>query len=189
MAAAVKQEMLTFERKAEILVDALPYIRDFNQKTVVIAYGCSEVIDPESEQSLMKDIVILKSIGMKPIVVHGKKAGTDMFRENKRVAKMLELCGVKALGICGVDYETISMTIEHDYIPVIIPNDIDTEELELDPRETAAQIAQTLEADKLIYLTCENGVYRSKDEVFPAIVTSTLSGCPAIFSQEKGAQE
>ena len=117
------KELELVEHKASILIDALPYIRDFNQKTVVIEYGCAEWLSGVEEQRLMQDIVLLKSVGMRPIVVHATRMGLDKFRENKRIAKLLELCGVKAIGICGVDTETIGLMLDNDYIPVIVPND------------------------------------------------------------------
>lgn len=110
------KELELVEHKASILIDALPYIRDFNQKTVVIEYGCAEWLSGVEEQRLMQDIVLLKSVGMRPIVVHATRMGLDKFRENKRIAKLLELCGVKAIGICGVDTETIGLMLDNDYI-------------------------------------------------------------------------
>lgn len=116
------------EDKAQILVDSLPYIRDFNQKIIIISFGCSNILTDEEEQEVMRDIALMKSIGMRPIVVHDTKMGHDKFRENKRIAKMIEFCGVKAVGICGIDLQTIHMTLDNDYIPVITPNDIDNED-------------------------------------------------------------
>ena len=106
------------EDKAQILVDSLPYIRDFNQKIIIISFGCSNILTDEEEQEVMRDIALMKSIGMRPIVVHDTKMGHDKFRENKRIAKMIEFCGVKAVGICGIDLQTIKMIQEdsHEYI-------------------------------------------------------------------------
>lgn len=89
----------------------------------------------------MRDIALMKSIGMRPIVVHDTKMGHDKFRENKRIAKMIEFCGVKAVGICGIDLQTIHMTLDNDYIPVITPNDIDNEDTPILPEEAAKEIA------------------------------------------------
>ncbi len=63
----------TISEKAEILIDALPYIRDFNQKIIVLEYGLSDVLEKEQEYLVMKDIALLKTVGMKPIVVHGTR--------------------------------------------------------------------------------------------------------------------
>lgn len=57
--------------KAKVLVDALPYIREFNGSTVVIKYGGSAMLDPEINQTIVQDIVLLKLVGLKPIIVHG----------------------------------------------------------------------------------------------------------------------
>ncbi|MCI8638198.1 MAG: acetylglutamate kinase [Coprococcus sp.] len=156
------------EQKAAILIDALPYIRDFNQKTIVIEYGCGEWLSGVEEKRLMQDIVLLKSIGMRPIVVHDTRMGMDKFRENKRIAKLLELCGVKAVGICGVDVQTLNMILDNDYIPVIVPNDIDNETEYIDPRDTALEIAEKMQADKLVYLSRYPGIFKdeSRSEVY-----------------------
>ena len=155
------------EEKATILTDALPYIRDFNHKIVVVEYGCSEWLSGVEEQNLMQDIVLLKSVGMYPIVVHDTRMGMDKFRENKRIAKLLELCGVKALGICGVDTQTLQMSMDNDYIPVIVPNDIDNETDFINPKDTAMEIAVKLKADKLVYLAEYPGIF--KDEKREAV--------------------
>ncbi len=100
---------------------------------------------------------------MRPIVVHATRMGLDKFRENKRIAKLLELCGVKAIGICGVDTETIGLMLDNDYIPVIVPNDIDNESEYIDPRETALEIAEKMQADKLVYLSKYPGIYKDEE--------------------------
>ncbi|MDD2960103.1 MAG: acetylglutamate kinase [Lachnospiraceae bacterium] len=146
-----------------MLADALPYFRDFNQKIIVIGYLCSNILSGEEEQGVMQDIALLKSVGMKPIIVHDARMGADKFRENKRVAKLVELCGVKAVGICGIDEQTLHMTLENDYIPVVTPNDIDTENINLDPIDTAREIAVRMQAEKLIYVSKYEGA-RWSDE-------------------------
>ena len=150
------------EDKAQILVDSLPYIRDFNQKIIIISFGCSNILTDEEEQEVMRDIALMKSIGMRPIVVHDTKMGHDKFRENKRIAKMIEFCGVKAVGICGIDLQTIHMTLDNDYIPVITPNDIDNEDTPILPEEAAKEIAVSTGAQKVTYALqmIEQGVPR-----------------------------
>ena len=58
-------------KKAGILIDALPYIQKFADKTVVIKYGGNAMINEDLKNSVMEDITLLKFIGLKPIVVHG----------------------------------------------------------------------------------------------------------------------
>ena len=57
--------------KAEILVEALPYIKEFYGKKVVIKYGGAAMTDCELKQKVMQDIVLMKFVGMHPVVVHG----------------------------------------------------------------------------------------------------------------------
>ncbi|MBP8129802.1 MAG: acetylglutamate kinase [Candidatus Hydrogenedentes bacterium] len=58
-------------QKASILIEALPYIREFFGKTVVIKYGGAAMLDPELRKSTLEDIVLMKYVGMNPVVVHG----------------------------------------------------------------------------------------------------------------------
>ncbi len=58
-------------QKAQVLVEALPYIREFNGKTVVIKYGGAAMLDPELRRSTAEDIVLMNYVGMNPVVVHG----------------------------------------------------------------------------------------------------------------------
>ena len=177
-----RRDFELLEKKADILVDALPYMRDFNQKLIVIEYDCGYWLTGREEKRLMKDIVLLKSVGMYPIVVHNTEMGVDKFRENKRIAKLLELCGTKAIGICGVDVETLRMTLENDYIPVIVPNDIDNEMENIDPKDTALEIAVKMKADKLIYLSCFEGIYvdETRTKVYPRITVGEVEAMKKI---------
>ncbi|MCI9272085.1 MAG: acetylglutamate kinase [Dorea sp.] len=164
------------EPKAEFLIQALPYIRDFNQNVVVIEYGCRKYLSPVDEQELMRDIALLKTVGMRPIVVHDTPMGVDKFRENKRVAKLLELCGTKAIGICGVDLHTLNMTLDNGYIPVIVPNDIDNEDVLIDPKDTALEIAVKMKADKLVYLSSHRGIWKDPErtKVYPRLTVDEV---------------
>src|SRR6476619_4773487 len=57
--------------KAESLAQALPYIRKFHGKTIVIKYGGNAMTDPELQADFAEDVVLLKLVGMNPVVVHG----------------------------------------------------------------------------------------------------------------------
>ncbi|HIT72566.1 acetylglutamate kinase [Tyzzerella sp. An114] len=63
--------MKVFIEKAEVLIEALPYIQKFYGKTVVIKYGGSALINPEIKETIIKDIALMKLVGMKPVIVHG----------------------------------------------------------------------------------------------------------------------
>lgn len=127
----------------------------------------------------------MKSIGMRPIVVHDTKMGHDKFRENKRIAKMIEFCGVKAVGICGIDLQTIHMTLDNDYIPVITPNDIDNEDTPILPEDAAKEIAVSTGAEKVLFLGKEDGIrddeghiisQMTRDEVVKMYVAGKFEG-------------
>ena len=69
--------------KAEILVEALPYIQKFNRKIIVIKYGGSAMEDEELKQKVMEDAVLLKLVGFKPIIVHG--GGKEISRWSEKI--------------------------------------------------------------------------------------------------------
>ena len=64
----VKQKYLD---KAEVLIEALPYIQRFNRKIIVVKYGGSAMVDEELKRSVIQDVVLLKLVGFKPVIVHG----------------------------------------------------------------------------------------------------------------------
>lgn len=57
--------------KAKVLIESLPYIREFNHKTVVIKYGGHAMVDEELKKNFALDVILLKYIGLNPVVVHG----------------------------------------------------------------------------------------------------------------------
>ena len=71
--------------KAEILAQALPYIRKFHGKTMVIKYGGNAMTDPALQQDFAEDVVLLKLVGMNPVVVHG--GGPQIETALKRLGK------------------------------------------------------------------------------------------------------
>lgn len=71
--------------KAEILAQALPYIRKFHGKTMVIKYGGNAMTDPELQQDFAEDVVLLKLVGINPVVVHG--GGPQIESALKRLGK------------------------------------------------------------------------------------------------------
>ena len=123
--------------KAETLIEALPYIRDFNGKKVVVKYGGSAMLDERLQQSVIKDVALLKLVGMQPIIVHGggkeiskwlgymgkeskfvdglrvtdaetmEVAEMVLSKVNKHLVQMMEKLGVRAAGISGKDGGTL----------------------------------------------------------------------------------
>ena len=120
-------------QKAEVLIEALPYIQRFNRKIIVVKYGGSAMADEELQKNVIKDVVLLKLVGFKPIIVHGggkeiskwvtKLGMTPQFvnglrvtddatmevaemvlnKVNKSLVQMVEELGVKAVGVSGKD--------------------------------------------------------------------------------------
>ena len=119
--------------KAEVLIEALPYIQRFNRKIVVVKYGGSAMLYDELKKNVIKDVVLLKLVGFKPIIVHGGgkeisrwvgKVGMEpkfinglrvtdkdtmeiaemvLAKVNKELVAMGESLGVNAVGISGKD--------------------------------------------------------------------------------------
>jgi acetylglutamate kinase len=71
--------------KAEILSEALPYIRRFHGRTIVVKYGGNAMIDPALKEAFAHDVVLLKLVGMNPVVVHG--GGPQIDEALERVGK------------------------------------------------------------------------------------------------------
>ncbi len=90
-------------KKADILIEALPYIRRFSGKTIVIKYGGSAMEQESLKHSVMQDIVLLKYIGMQPVVVHG--GGAQISGWMKRIGKEAEF----VQGLRVTDRETIEI--------------------------------------------------------------------------------
>ena len=77
--------MEQIEIKANTLIEALPYIQQFNNKKVVVKYGGSAMLDENLQENVIKDVALLKLIGMKPIIVHG--GGKDISHWINKVGK------------------------------------------------------------------------------------------------------
>lgn len=90
--------------KAKILVEALPYIRRFQGQTVVIKYGGSLMYDEERKNSFATDIVLLRYVGLNPIIVHG--GGKEITRWLEKIGKASEFCE----GLRVTDAETMEVT-------------------------------------------------------------------------------
>jgi acetylglutamate kinase len=75
-------------RDVATLLEALPYIREFHAKTVVIKYGGAAMEDPELREEFARDVVLLKYVGLSPIVVHG--GGPDITRYMERLELPVE---------------------------------------------------------------------------------------------------
>jgi acetylglutamate kinase len=94
---------ITPRDKAEILAQALPYIRRYHGKTIVIKYGGNAMTDPELQADFAEDVVLLKLVGMNPVVVHG--GGPQIEQALNRVGKKGEF----VQGMRVTDAETMEV--------------------------------------------------------------------------------
>lgn len=129
----MEKDMEKVLEKANVLVEALPYIQKFNRKIIVVKYGGSAMSDEKMQKKVIEDVVLLKLVGFKPIIVHGggkaiskwvEKSGKEaefykglritdeetmeiaemvLNRVNKSLVAMAEQLGVRAIGISGKD--------------------------------------------------------------------------------------
>jgi len=209
--------MQHYIEKAKTLVEALPYIKNFNGETVVIKYGGSALVDEKIKNSVMQDIALLKFVGLKPVIVHGggpeinktlKQIGKEpkfvngcrvtdeetmeivemvlAGKLNKSIVEELNQQGLKAVGICGKDANTllaekkvtdgvdlglvgevkkvdttlIETLMNNDFVPVIAPIGADENgnTYNINADYAAGAIAGALGAKKLMYLTDVSGV-------------------------------
>jgi acetylglutamate kinase len=96
--------MKTLQEKAGVLVEALPYLRKFNGKTVVIKYGGAAMTDAGLKESVAQDLVLLKTVGLHPVVVHG--GGPE-------ISAAMKLSGKQPVfrdGLRVTDAETMAIT-------------------------------------------------------------------------------
>ncbi len=211
-------EMEQVMKKAEVLVEALPYIQKFNRKIIVVKYGGSAMSDEGLQKNVIKDVTLLKLVGFKPILVHGGgkaisrwvgKVGKEpqfvnglrvtdeetmeivemvLGRVNKYLVSMVQSLGVAAAGISGKDGGLLQVKkkfadgqdigyvgdvsqvnpkilydlIDRDYLPIVSPvgMDADCHTYNINADDAACAIAKAVKADKLVFLTDVEGLYR-----------------------------
>ena len=219
--------------KAQTLIEALPFIQKFQGKTVVVKYGGSAMLDEKLKYNVIKDVALLKLVGMKPVIVHGggkeiskwvEKVGKEaefinglrvtdaetmeiaemvLGKVNKSLVSLMQKIGLKAVGISGkdggmftvkkkfpggkdigyvgeitnVDTSILTSLIEDDFIPVIAPIGVDEnyEDYNINADDAACAVATALEAEKLVFLTDIEGVYKDPSDKNTLISELTVS--------------
>lgn len=129
----MNENMQKYLDKAQVLIEALPYIQRFNRKIIVVKYGGSAMVDESLKRRVIEDVTLLKLCGFKPIIVHGGgkeisrwvgKVGMEpkfinglrvtdeetmeiaemvLGRVNKSLVQLVESLGVRAIGVSGKD--------------------------------------------------------------------------------------
>ena len=226
----IKQEYLD---KAAVLIEALPYIQRFNRKIMVVKYGGSAMIDEELKKNVIADVVLLKLVGFKPIIVHGGgkeisrwvgKVGMEphfvnglrvtdedtmevaemvLNKVTKELVSMVQALGVKAVGISGkdgcllqcsrktsggqdigyvgdvthVEPKILYDLLEKDFLPVVCPIGMDDHfhSYNINADDAASAIAESMQAEKLAFLSDIEGVLRDKDDPSSLISELTVS--------------
>lgn len=200
--------------KARVLIEALPYIKKFSGATFVIKYGGSAMTDEKYKEIFIQDIILLRCVGIKLIIVHGGGDDISLLAEklgkkpkfvkghrvtdkemleivemvligkiNKDIVKSINNHNIKAIGISGKDAnliiakkkndmlgfvgevkkinpEILKTLEEKNFIPVIAPVGVDEkgQSYNINADTVAGEIAISIKADKLIYITDTNGV-------------------------------
>ncbi len=231
------QEVL---KKAEVLIEALPYIQKFNRKIIVVKYGGSAMSNEELKRNVIKDVTLLKLVGFKPIIVHGGgkeisqwvgKIGKEarfvnglrvtdeetmeiaemvLSKVNKSLVTMVQELGVKAVGISGKDGGLLTVDkkyadgqdigfvgeikdvnpkvlydlLEKDFLPIVAPVGLDEgfATYNINADDAACAIAKAVGADKLVFLTDIEGLYKDINDKNSFISRITASDAEALIA-------
>ena len=228
-------------KKAEVLIEALPYIQKFNRKIIVVKYGGSAMSNEELQKNVIKDVTLLKLVGFKPIIVHGggkeisRWVGKDskeaefvnglrvtdeetmeiaemvLSKVNKRLVTMVQELGVKAVGVSGkdggllhvdkkyadgkdigfvgdikhVDPKILYDLLEKDFLPIVAPIGLDDnfDTFNINADDAACAIAKAVGADKLVFLTDIEGLYKDINDKNSFISRITASEADDLISE------
>ena len=228
-------------KKAEVLIEALPYIQKFNRKIIVVKYGGSAMSNEELQKNVIKDVTLLKLVGFKPIIVHGggkeiskwvEKVGMEphfinglrvtdeptmeiaemvLSKVNKRLVTMVQELGVKAVGVSGkdggllhvdkkyadgkdigfvgdikhVDPKILYDLLEKDFLPIVAPIGLDDnfDTFNINADDAACAIAKAVGADKLVFLTDIEGLYKDINDKNSFISRITASEADDLISE------
>ena len=228
-------------KKAEVLIEALPYIQKFNRKIIVVKYGGSAMSNEELQKNVIKDVTLLKLVGFKPIIVHGGgkeisrwvgKVGKEaefvnglrvtdeetmeiaemvLSKVNKRLVTMVQELGVKAVGVSGkdggllhvdkkyadgkdigfvgdikhVDPKILYDLLEKDFLPIVAPIGLDDnfDTFNINADDAACAIAKAVGADKLVFLTDIEGLYKDINDKNSFISRITASEADDLISE------
>ena len=233
MEIKMDKDMQEVLKKAEVLIEALPYIQKFNRKIIVVKYGGSAMSNEELQKNVIKDVTLLKLVGFKPIIVHGGgkeisrwvgKVGKEarfvnglrvtddetmeiaemvLGKVNKSLVSMVQELGVSAVGVSGKDGGLLNVEkkyadgqdigyvgnikevnpkilydlLEKDFLPIVAPIGLDDgfQTYNINADDAACAIAKAVGADKLVFLTDIEGLYR--DGIIGGGMLPKLNNC------------
>lgn len=214
--------------KARILMEALPYIKRYHGKTIVVKYGGAAMEDASLREGFADDIALMRFVGLNPVVVHGggpqvtahiRRLGGEAtfvggYRVttaedlevvrmvlagviNKDIVSMINRHGALAAGLSGEDGALVRVRkragdvdlgfvgevdwvnpgivedLAHDFIPVIasLGTDGNGQTYNVNADEVAAAIAESLGAEKLVFLTNVEGIKDARGELVPQVTS------------------
>ena len=230
---------ITHEERAQVLIQALPYIKEYTNKVVVIKYGGNAMIDPKLTADVMSDLVLLSLVGVKVVLVHGggpdvssvmmRMGKTPRFvdglrqtdaetaeiaqmvlagKTNKDLVKLLQSCGGKAIGLCGIDggmlqaeklkgevdlgfvgdvkcvnIQPVRDVLDAGYIPVIATVGVDEQmnTYNINADTAAAAIAAALKAENIILMTDVRGLLENPEDENTLIPVVNVSDVPHLI--------
>jgi acetylglutamate kinase len=148
----------------DVLIEALPYIKEFHNKKILIKYGGHAMIDDEAKSSTARDTVLLKYVGMKPLIVHG--GGPEISRSMEKLGKESKF--IKGLRV--TDEETMDIIemvlagkISSDIVSEIIKHDGDA--ISLSGKDSRLIYAHKKEARKIGDEVIDLGLVGEVDEI------------------------
>lgn len=215
------------KEKAMVLMEALPYIKEYYGKTVVVKFGGNAMENDELKERFASDIVLMRYVGMNPVIVHGGGPQVTHYMErlsmkvsfvdghrvtdaaamevakmvlvgkvNKEIVSLVNGHGTLAVGLSGEDGNLLMARkkmhvggdgevdlgfvgevgkvnpgilhnlIRDEFIPVVASTGVDEtgQSYNINADLVASALASSLKADKLIYLTDVDGVYRDFED-------------------------
>ncbi len=199
----MSQDIHEVLKKAEVLIEALPYIQKFNRKIIVVKYGGSAMSNEELQKNVIKDVTLLKLVGFKPIIVHG--GGKEISRWVGKVGKEAKFVnGLRVtdeetmevdkkysdgedIGFVGdiknVNPKILCDLLEKDFLPIVAPIGLDEHfaTYNINADDAACAIAKAVGADKLVFLTDIEGLYKDINDKGSFIPRITVSDADALI--------
>ena len=151
-------------QKAEILLEALPYIKSFYGKTIVIKYGCSAMVSDDLKENFALDIVMMKYIGINPVVVHGGGPQID---------KTLKALGIKSRFIEG---QRVTSKETIDVVEMVLGGKVNKEIVSLINQQGGNAVGITGKDGDMIFAKRHKKVKQSPEMDRPEIIDLGLVG-------------
>lgn len=230
-------------KKADVLIEALPYIQNFYEKTIVIKYGGAVLTDTVIRRNVLEDIVFMNYVGMRPVLVHGggpyiskrleeigkepkfvkgfrvtDEEGMEIVEQelekvNREIVREIISLGGSAISLSGredhlievkkhpdidgedlgfvgevtkINGDVIQKMLTSDIIPVISPIGVgkDGHAYNVNADSAAAEIARSLSALKLAYMTNVYGILKNPEDPESVISHVTVADIEGLIDKK-----